>query len=207
MNLTPVLVRCRRLAGVAVLIAFALVLGACRGGADVDWHLTNITGHLPRLDFQLTGDSGAELTGADLRGKVVMMYFGYTHCPDVCPLTLSNLHVVMQRLGERADEARIVFVSVDPQRDTPQIMHQYVRAFDPRAVGLTGEMKKIRKLTKAYRVVFDADPPDASGRYEVGHSSAVFIFDRDGRARLISTSTDDIVGITHDVRQLIEEKA
>lgn len=186
------------------LASLLLALIAC-SGSKTEWRLTNVTGHLPDLGFQLTGDSGEAMTADALKGKVVMLYFGYTHCPDVCPLSLTHLHMVMQRLGDLAEHARIVFVSVDPQRDTPEILHHYVRAFDSRAVGLTGDPRKVRKMTKAYRVVFDADPPDKSGNYEVTHSSAVFIFDRQGRARLISGSTDDTEAITHDVKQLIEE--
>ncbi len=190
----------------ALLAAAMLVLTAC-DNSKVEWKLNNVTGHLPDLHFQLTGDSGEPMTADALKGEVVMMYFGYTHCPDVCPLSLTHMHMVMQQLGELAEQVRIVFVSVDPQRDTPEVLYNYVRAFDKRAVGLTGSVKKVRKMTKAYRVVFDTDPPDSHGNYEVSHSSAVFIFDRQGRARLIAGSTDDIQGMTHDVKQLIKEKS
>lgn len=183
-----------------------LVLAAC-GNSKAEWQLTNVTGHMPDLHFQLTGDDGQPMTADALKGKVVMLYFGYTHCPDVCPLSLTHMHVVMQQLGELADNVRIVFVSVDPKRDTPEILHNYVRAFDQRTVGLTGSIKMVRKMTKAYRVVFNTEPPDDLGNYEVSHSSAVFIFDRQGRARLISGSTDNIQGMAHDVKQLIEEKS
>lgn len=196
----------RTLARGVLLAAALLVLSAC--GSDTrDWQLNNVTGHLPDLHFDMTGDNGQPMTAEALKGKVVMLYFGYTHCPDVCPLSLTHLHVVMQRLGKLADEVRIVFVSVDPKRDTPEILHGYVRAFDQHAVGLTGNVQQVRKLTKAYRVVFDADPPDGHGNYEVSHSSAVFIFDRQGRARLISGSADNMPAIEHDVKQLIEESS
>lgn len=183
-----------------------LMLAAC-DNSKTEWQLNNVTGHLPDLNFQLTGDDGQPMTADALKGKVVMMYFGYTHCPDVCPLSLTHMHMVMQQLGELAEQVRIVFVSVDPKRDTPEVLYNYVRAFDKRAVGLTGSVKKVRKMTKAYRVVFDTDPPDSHGNYEVSHSSAVFIFDRQGRARLIAGSTDNIQGMAHDVKQLIKEKS
>lgn len=186
-----------------VVAAAVLALAAC-SHSKLHWNLTDVSGHLPDLAFQLTGDDGQPLTGEDLRGKVVMMYFGYTHCPDVCPLSMTHLHMVMQQLGDLADGVRILFVSVDPKRDTPELLHSYVNAFDPRAIGATGSIEQIRKLTKAYRVVFDADPPDAHGNYEVMHSSAVFIFGPEGHARLISSTTNDVQGIARDVRQLLE---
>lgn len=196
----------RRSVRIALLAAALLALAAC-GGSTQQWRLTNVTGHLPDLEFQLTGDDGQPLSGEDLRGKVVMVYFGYTHCPDVCPLSMTHLHMVMQQLGDLADQVRILFVSVDPARDTPELLHQYVNAFDSHALGATGSTDQIRAMTKAYRVVFDAEPPDDRGNYEVAHSSAVFIFDPEGDARLISTSTGDIQGMTHDVRQLLEESS
>ena len=187
-----------------LLAAAMLALAAC-SSSKLEWQTNNVTGHLPDLHFDMTGDNGQPMTADALKGKVVMMFFGYTHCPDVCPLSLTHLHVVMQRLGKLADQVRIVFVSVDPKRDTPEILHGYVRAFDKHAVGLTGSIKQVRKLTKAYRVVFNSDPPDSHGNYEVSHSSAVFIFDRQGRARLISGSADNMSAIEHDVKQLIDE--
>src|SRR5574337_654073 len=110
---------------------------------------------------------------------VVLLYFGYTHCPDVCPLTLAQLHVVMQRLGPLADGARILFVSVDPARDTPAIMHGYVNAFDKRAMGLVGDARSVEALSKRYRSAFTREPSAADGSYEVSHSSAIYVFDRD----------------------------
>ncbi len=194
----------RMLSRSVLLVAAALLLPACQS-TQTQWQLNNVTGHLPDLQFRLTGDNGKPVTAAALKGKVVMLYFGYTHCPDVCPLSLTHLHVVMQQLGEQADQVRIAFVSVDPKRDTPEVLHNYVRAFDDHAIGLTGDTDAIRKLTKSYRVVFSSQPPDQNGNYEVSHSSAVFIFDRQGRARLISGSADNMQAIAHDVKQLIEE--
>ncbi len=196
----------RILARGVLMVAAMLALAACSAG-KLEWQTNDVTGHLPDLHFDMTGDNGQPMTAAALKGKVVMLYFGYTHCPDVCPLSLTHLHVVMQRLGKLADQVRIVFVSVDPKRDTPEVLHGYVRAFDQHAVGLTGSVKQVRRLTKAYRVVFNADPPDSHGNYEVSHSSAVFIFDRQGRARLISGSADNMAAIEHDVKQLIEESS
>ena len=106
-----------------VLLLGVVLLTACHREEALPWRLTDISGHMPDLAFQLTDDNGKPVTAEDYRGKVVLLYFGYTHCPDVCPLTLAHLHAVLQRVGPKADGARILFVSVDPARDTPAIMH------------------------------------------------------------------------------------
>ena len=203
----PFYMTCRRAARLALLLALglcAVALSGCRRDDAVDWRLTDVAGHMPDLDFQLVDDHGKPVTGQDYRGKVTLLYFGYTHCPDVCPLTLAQLHVVMQRLGPLADGARILFVSVDPARDTPEVMHAYVNAFDPRAVGLTGQPRDIEALSKRYRSAFSREPDQGNGQYEVSHSSAIYIFDRNGKARLLSTpdrSQDDLV---HDLHLLLD---
>lgn len=196
----------RHLLCLPLLFLLAALLGGC-GGDSLPLRLTNISGHMPDLDFKLTDDLGKAVTGADYRGKVVLLYFGYTHCPDVCPLTLAQLHVVMQRLGPLADDARILFVSVDPARDTPAVMHAYVNAFDKRAVGLVGSARATEALSKRYRSAFTREPGKPDGNYEVSHSSAIYIFDREGKARALATpsaSQDDIV---HDLHLLLSTGA
>ena len=167
--------------------------------------LTNVSGHMPDLDFKLTDDHGKAVTGADYRGKVALLYFGYTHCPDVCPLTLAQLHVVMQKLGPLADGVRILFVSVDPTRDTPDVMHAYVNAFDPRVVGLSGSARDVEALSKRYRSAFTREPDGKDGSYEVSHSSAVYVFDRDGHARVLSTPASAQDDLVHDLRLLLDQ--
>ncbi len=191
----------------ALLLLVGVLLASCQHDVPLPLRLTNISGHMPDLGFKLTDDLGKPVTGADYRGKVVLLYFGYTHCPDVCPLTLAQLHVVMQRLGPLADGARILFVSVDPARDTPAVLHAYVNAFDSHAVGLTGEPRAIEALSKRYRSAFTREPGSADGNYEVSHSSAIYVFDRDGKARLLATpsaSRDDLV---HDLHLLLSSGA
>jgi len=180
----------------------ALLLAAC-SHAPPPWQLNDVRGHLPDLQFHLTSDIGKPMTAADFRGQHVIMYFGYTHCPDVCPLTLVHLHQVMQKLGAEAKDVRILFVSVDPARDTPQVLHQYVTAFDPRIVGLTGTPQEITAMAKRYRAAFNEDAKQPNGGYEVSHSSGIYIFDPQGRARLLGTSADTPDEIAHDMKLLI----
>ena len=191
--------------GVLLLLGGAmLALAGCSSHPDLDWNLnTSVEGHFPDLRFSLTDGNGKTVTAKDYRGKVAILYFGYTHCPDVCPLTMTHLHMVMQKLGPLADDARILFVSVDPARDTPKVLHQYVKAFDSHAVGLTGSEQQLRTLAKRYRVAFSKGASNGHGGYEVNHSSAIYIFDDQGHARLLATPTDTPDEMAHDLRQLI----
>ncbi len=184
------------------MLAALFVLGGCSGAPHV-WKLTDVRGHLPDLRFNLTDDAGKSVDAADFRGKLVLLYFGYTHCPDVCPLTLTHLHVLMQRLGPLADRTRVLFVSVDPARDTPAVLHAYVNAFDPHITGLTGTPTQIEALAKRYRVAYNRGPVLPGGGYEVAHSAGIYLFDGRGRARLLATDADPISSIEHDVRALL----
>jgi protein SCO1 len=195
--------RLARLACITIIFAVGLLLAACQHDEPPPWQLSDITGHMPDLSFQLSNDEGKTVTAADYRGKVTLLYFGYTHCPDVCPLTLAHLHAVLQKLGKPADNVRILFVSVDPTRDTPAVMHDYVRAFDPHAIGLTGSPTDIEALTKRYRAAFTREPGAADGSYEVSHSSGIYIFDENGKARLLATPADPQDKIVHDLQLLL----
>jgi protein SCO1 len=195
--------RLARLACLSMIFAVSVLLAACHHDEPPPWQLSDISGHMPDLSFQLTNDEGKAVTAADYRGKVTLLYFGYTHCPDVCPLTLAHLHVVMEKLGKPADNVRILFVSVDPARDTPAVMHDYVKAFDPRAVGLTGSAADIEALTKRYRAAFTREPGAADGSYEVSHSSGIYIFDVNGKARLLATPADPQDKLVHDLQLLL----
>jgi protein SCO1 len=199
--------KCSRLFRLAILsfaLAASALLGACHTDTAQPWQLTDISGHMPDLTFRLTDDHGQTVTAADYRGKITLLYFGYTHCPDVCPLTLAHLHVVMQHLGKLADNVRILFVSVDPTRDTPAVLHDYVNAFDPHAVGLTGSPADIEALTKRYRAAFTREPGNADGSYDVSHSSGIYIFDENGKARLLATPTDSQDKLVHDLQLLLK---
>jgi protein SCO1/2 len=187
---------------VASLLSITLLAGCDR--KPLPFTLTNVSGHMPDLDFKLTDDHGKTVTGADYRGKVALLYFGYTHCPDVCPLTLAQLHTVMQKLGPLADGVRILFVSVDPTRDTPAVLHAYVNAFDPRVVGLTGSASDVEALSKRYRSAFTREPASKDGSYEVSHSSAVYVFDRQGHARVLSTPASAQDDLVHDLKLLLD---
>ena len=186
---------------VAALCSFAAMLNGC--SQEGPWRLENVTGVVLPLAFSLTDDAGRTVTADTYRGKIVMLYFGYTHCPDVCPTTLADLSQAVSKLGAGASKVRILFVTVDPKRDTPQLLESYTRAFGPGFVGLRSDDPGLRRLTKRYRVTYSLGKPDARGEYEVTHSSAVFIFDGTGKARLLAESSDSPTAISHDLQQLI----
>lgn len=195
--------RTRRL---LVLGALALPLAGCGRESNQTWQLDNITGVMPDLQFDLTNDLGKKVTAQDYRGKIVLLYFGYTHCPDVCPTTMQLMSNVVQQLGPQANDVRILFVSVDPKRDTDAILKAYTQAFSPYAVGLTGTMKQIEAITRRYRVAFSYGKPDAQGNYVVDHSAGVYIFDRDGRIRLLASDSNPPSAWVHDLKQLIADQ-
>jgi protein SCO1/2 len=187
-----------------VLLLMSL-LAAC-GHHGPPWGLRDISGIMPTLDFSLTESSGDTVHGKDFRGHVVLLYFGYTHCPDVCPTTLSRLSRAVAALGPHADEVRILFVSVDPARDTPAQLQAYARAFGPEVVGLSGSQSELQALTKRYRVSYGYGKPNPHGDYEVSHSSAVYVFDRQGEVRLLADSSTEASVITDDLQRLLAEQ-
>ena len=187
--------------------AAALALAGCEQTAK--WHAMNVSGSTPALQFAMTrvGD-GKPVTAADYRGKIVLLYLGYTNCPDVCPTTLANLASVLRRLGSDANHVRILFVTVDPNRDTPQVLKEYVENFAPQIDGLRGTADQLEALARRYRLVYSVEPETKDHPYEVTHSSAIYVFDGSGAARLLiaslSTTTPDIPGTAADLKRLVE---
>nr|WP_174543224.1 SCO family protein [Paraburkholderia monticola] len=193
-------------ATLGTLVALAALSG-CTQRAE-PWQLTNVSGHLPDLDFSLTDDTGRPASAASFKGRASLVYFGYTHCPDVCPETMGRLMQVLGKLGPDAQKVRILFITVDPARDTPQALHDYVGAFDAQhAEGLTGTDWQIESLAKRYRVAYQMEKRDPNGNYEVTHSSAVYVFDSQGRARLLATDHDTPDAIAHDLRRVIDDQS
>jgi protein SCO1/2 len=164
----------------------------------------------PALSFTMTraGD-GKTVTAADYRGKLVMLYFGYSFCPDVCPMTLANLVRILHPLGRQADQVRVLFVTVDPNRDTLPVLKQYAAAFGPEVVGLRGTPDGLTALARRYRVAFSVKPASNGSPYEVTHSSAIWVFDRTGAIRLLvpslASADTDLDGVTSDLRRLLAD--
>ena len=189
----------RRLAALALCVALA----SC-GGGDKPWHATDITGSMPKLQFRMQRANDAEIVSEqNYRGRVVILYFGYTHCPDLCPMTLANLSAVLGKLDTQAYDVAVLFVTVDPDRDTQPVLAQYVHGFAKQVEGLSGPPNGLLALTRRYRVMHKVSKDTPGHPYTVMHSNSVFFFDRAGAARLVTTDTGNIAGITDDVKRLL----
>lgn len=130
--------------------------------------------------FQLTTQDGKSLSDKDLRGSPFVVFFGFTHCPEVCPTTLFEMSEALKTLGDEARSLRMLFVSVDPQRDKPEMMANYLQSFDPRIIGLTGSEQDIEALAKSYRVYWKKIPSDDGG-YTMDHTASVYLMDSSGQ--------------------------
>ncbi len=164
-----------------------------------------VSGFLPDLKFTLQGPDDTLVTEDALAGKVVMMFFGYANCPDICPTTMGQLSMVMQKLGDDARNARILFVSVDPHRDTPEQLQAYVSMFDAHAMGLSGTEKQIANVARRYRVAYQIEKPqgDDPERYEVTHARGIYIFDQQGKARLLASDASSVGELAENVKALM----
>ena len=193
----------RSIPALLAIAALALLAG-CSG--EQNWQTRDITGLMPPLQFTLTDENGTQVNAGDFDDKASLLFFGFTSCPDVCPTTLSRLAGLMEQMpAEEREQLQVLFVSVDPQRDSPQKLREYTDFFGPQFVGLTGTQEQLRALNKRYRVTYGYGEPDAEGFYPVSHSGAVFGFTRDGEVRVMMRESDPEVAALNDLRQLVGE--
>jgi protein SCO1/2 len=173
--------------GIAALLACALALAACDKFATskTPFKGIDITGSPIGGELGLLDPDGKPRALADFRGKVVVVIFGYTQCPDVCPTTLADFASAMKKLGPDAAEVQVLFVTVDPRRDTAELLRQYVPAFNPAFLGLRGDVAATARVTREFRVYAQERSGKTPESYTVDHSAQSFVFDRKGRVRLI----------------------
>ena len=189
---------------VAALLLAALLAG-CDGGGP-KFRNTDITGAGYGEELALTDHNGKPRTLADFRGKVVVLFFGYTHCPDVCPTTLSELAQVMKSLGSDADRVQVLFITVDPERDTPATLAGYVTAFDPRFLGLYGNADATRRAAREFKVFYEKREGSSPGEYSMDHSAGTYVIDPKGRLRLFVGYGKAGADLVQDIRTLLGEK-
>src|SRR5712692_375954 len=197
------------------IASFALAMGliaACAafgpGTSRSRFEAVDITGVPWGKAFELTDHLGRKRSLADFRGKVVTLFFGYTQCPDMCPMTLALLGETLKQMGSDADQVQVLFVTVDPKRDTPQILSQYVPAFHPSFLGLYADEETTERTVREFKGYFHTNPPNEHGGYIVDHSAQVYVFDRTGRIRLyIKPNAATPESIAHDLRALLHESA
>jgi protein SCO1 len=186
---------------VGLLLPVLLII-ACSPSAP-KFQASDVSGTAYGRELQLTDHTGKPRTLADFRGKVVVLFFGYTQCPDVCPTTLAELAEVRKRLGADAERVQVLFVTVDPERDTPELLSKYATAFDPSFLGLYGDAEATARTAKEFRILYQKQPGQTPDSYTMDHSAGTFVFDPQGRLRLYVSYGQGPDVFEHDIRELL----
>jgi protein SCO1/2 len=188
-----------------IWLAAALLAGLLAGcdSPAPKFNSVDITGADYAKDFALTDAQGAPRKLADFRGKLVVIFFGFAQCPDVCPTTLSAMAAAKQRLGAESDKLQVLFVTVDPERDTPAVLAQYTTAFDPSFLGLYASPEETARVAKSFKVFYQKVPGKTPSSYTIDHTAGSYVFDKDGRVRLFVRHGQPVEAIVADLKQLL----
>jgi protein SCO1/2 len=194
-----------RLCSLVALCAALLALAGCgeKVEAPAAFENTDITGFDYAKDFSLHDHNGKLRTLADFKGKAVVVFFGFTQCPDVCPTTMVEMANVMKALGTDADRVQVLFITVDPERDTAELLGKYIPAFDPRFLGLRGNLAETEKVAKDFKVFYQKVSGKTPGSYTMDHTAGTYVFDPQGRVRLFIRYGQSVQSITHDLKILL----
>lgn len=190
----------------AALAALALSVSACDrlpSFGKSPFKGIDVTGGAMGGEMRLTDHDGKPRTLADFRGRVVLVIFGFTSCPDVCPTALADAASARKQLGADAKDVQVLFVTVDPKRDTPELLRQYVPAFDPTFIGLTGDAAAVERVAKDFHVYASARPGKTADNYTVDHSAQHFVFDRNGKVRLLIPPATTPAALASDLKVLL----
>lgn len=186
-----------------LVLLSGLAVAGC--GSSSGWQTKDISRLMPELQFTLTDENGEEVTADDYEGRAVLMFFGFTHCPDVCPGTMARIAAWLNELPEADRERiRVLFVSVDPERDDPERLRTYTDHFHEAIVGVTGTQEQLRSLNKRYRVTYGYGDKDDGDDYDVSHSAGIYGFAANGEARVLIRQSDDREAILGDLRRLAD---
>jgi len=180
--------------------AAAALLVACSPPA---FKSVDITGADYAQNFSLESASGGRKSIGDFRGKIVVVFFGFTQCPDVCPTTMADLATVKKELGADGDKLQVIFITLDPERDSPELLQKYVPGFDPSFIALYGSPQQIAATAKDFKIFYQKVPGRTPGSYSIDHTAGAFVFDRDGRLRLFIRHGTPPADIAADIRRLI----
>lgn len=194
----------RTLLAVTTAAAFSSLLAGCQpadtpaqfSGSDISD--TNVGNELSMVDTQ-----GTTRTLADFKGKVTVFFFGFTQCPDVCPTAMAELSQVVTLLGDQADQVQVAMISVDPERDTPEILGQYVHTFNPGFIGLTGSLDQLEATARSFKAYYAKVKGAKPGEYSMDHASSFYIFDKNAKARVLVSGKAPAADIAADIRQLL----
>ncbi|MGH8705606.1 MAG: SCO family protein [Burkholderiales bacterium] len=185
-------------------LAAAVLLAACDGGGP-RFKSTDITGVEYGRELALTGHDGRPRTLAEFRGKAVVLFFGFTHCPDICPTTLADMAGVMKALGADAERVQVLFVTVDPERDTREVLAKYVPAFDPRFLGMYGDAAATLRVAKEFKIFYEKRAGATPQTYTVDHSAQSYVLDPQGRLRLFLRHDRIAADLADDLRALLRQ--
>lgn len=195
---------CSRFLSTALIAVVLLAVSACTDAPEAPrFRLTDVTGASFGKALELTDHNGQRRTLADFRGKVVTVFFGFTHCPDVCPTTLGEMAAVMKELGTDAGRLQVLFVTVDPERDTAEVLKRYVPAFHPSFLGLTGSADDIARTAREFKIFYQKQKLPG-GSYSMDHSAGTYILDAEGRLRLFASYGAGAPALLHDIRLLLQ---
>lgn len=193
-----------------IWVVFLLFLTACnpsQGGtsaADSDGFVgTDITGADFPKPLTLTDHTGKLRTMSDFAGKAVILFFGFTHCPDVCPTTMFDLKQTMKLLGDKADEVQVLFVTVDPKRDTQEVLAQFVPSFDKRFLGLRGSLQETAETIGNFKIYYMQTPGKGENDYSIDHSAGMYAFDKQGKVRVYLSYGQKPADIASDIKKLL----
>ncbi len=182
----------------------ALVLSSsCNSKVEPAFLSTDITTASFGRDFKLSDHNGDIRSLADFKGKVIVLFFGYTNCPDICPGIMGKLAGTIKKLGNDSSHVQVLFISVDPEHDTPAILKQYVSTFNPTFLGLSGDLQTTTNIAKEFKISFQKQTETTQDSYIMDHSTGVYIFDPKGRLRLYVNSGTNIDMISHDILELL----
>jgi protein SCO1 len=205
LNLHPILkLAPSRVLGLGLLSL--LIIGVLGCSPKPSFKNVDITGSTAFANnFSLLDTNGNTKTMADYKGKVVVVFFGFTQCPDVCPTTLTEMDEALKLLGPKADKVQVIFITVDPERDTATVLAQYVPAFNPRFVGLRpADEAGLEKLAKDFRIYYKKVPGSKPGSYTMDHSAGSYVFDQNGQLRLYIKHAQGPEVLAHDLKNILQ---
>ncbi|NYT62930.1 SCO family protein [Alcaligenaceae bacterium] len=191
------------LTATAAVTLSAFMVGCSKKEQELAFQGSDISGTKLGRDLEMQDGSGKLRTLADYKGKVLLVFFGYTQCPDVCPTAMAELSQTVELLGDDAAKVQVIMISVDPARDTPEILSAYVTAFNPSFVGLTGTPEQLSKTAKSFKAYYAKSSGGTADQYGMDHASSFYILDQQGEARVLVSGNASAQDIADDVKLLL----
>lgn len=197
---------CKLLLGSFIVLLTTVSMTACDNLSrdKHQFHYTDIAGANFARDFDLISQNGERVTLSSFQGKIAIIFFGFTNCPDVCPTTLLEFSRTHELLGAKSDQIQVLFVTVDPERDTPERLKTYMQAFHPSFLALSGSIDQINAVTKEFKIIHQKVKGSSEGVYSIDHSAGSYVFDKNGRVRLFVPYGAEPQKLAEDILQLIE---